>query len=224
MSQVTHMNESRHICTAQDFSSSINSISPRYFSASASVEFNIAVCCRVLQCVAVCCSVLQCVAVRPSTSSALDIFQPVPLQSSMSQCVAVCCSVFALCLQCVCSVFAVGLQRVAGCCRVFTVSCSVLQGVYGVFQCVAAFCSASVCSRMVVYCNVLQCIAVYCSLLLLRSKSVHGYLNPIVESRKSFIRALLRILAQSEHGSTKGLQAKIDLKSSKIRVNRTFSL
>jgi len=162
MSQVTHMNESRHICTAQDFSSSINSISPRYFSASASVEFNIAVCCRVLQCVAVCCSVLQCVAVRPSTSSALDIFQPVPLQSSMSQCVAVCCSVFALCLQCVCSVFAVCLQW----------GCSVLQGVYGELQCVAGCLrcvsvrsSVLQCLRLLSCGSVLQCIAVYCSVL-----------------------------------------------------------
>jgi len=175
----------------------------------------------VLQCVAVCCSVLQCVHQHHQPSISFSLCLCRAQCRSVLQCVAVylhcVCSVFAVCLQCVCS-------GVAACCRVFTVSCSVLQGVYGVFQCVAAFCSASVCSRVVVYCNVLQCIAVYCSLLLLRSKSVHGYLNPIVESRKSFIRALLRILAQSEHGSTKGLQAKIDLKSNKIRVNRTFSL
>jgi len=193
-----------------------------------SIFFSLCLCrvqyCSVLQGVAVCCSVLQCVAVCCSAS--INIISPRYLSACASAelNVAVCCSV----LQCICIVFAVCLQcvcsGVAACCRVFTVSCSVLQGVYGVFQCVAAFCSASVCSRVVVYCNVLQCIAVYCSLLLLRSKSVHGYLNPIVESRKSFIRALLRILAQSEHGSTKGLQAKIDLKSSKIRVNRTFSL
>jgi len=57
-------------------SASINIISPRYLSACASVEFNIALCCSVLQGVY---RGMQCVAVPPSTTSAFDVFQPVPL-------------------------------------------------------------------------------------------------------------------------------------------------
>ena len=59
------------------------------------VFVQIAVCCRVLQCVAVCCSVLQCAAVW----------------CSVMQCVAVCCSV----LQCV-AVYCGVVQCVAVCC------------------------------------------------------------------------------------------------------------
>ena len=135
------------------------------------IEWSLAVCCSVLQCVAVCCSVLQCMLHTLSSGALQSVAECCSVFCRVLQCVAVCCSVLSCMLHtlssgalavstsaCICTCMSCHV-----CCRVcYNARCSALQ-------CVAVCCNTC-CSA---YCTParanpwqsLTCVAVRCSVL-----------------------------------------------------------